>query len=376
MIDLLRGGARLVGDAVVGTTRVVEGVHAAVLRTVGVPAPGPPDRAGPLSARVYDAVRLVARGVGRGVDAALVRLAPLLDARDWSGAGRDAFVAALNGVLGDHLDASRNPLATPMTLRRDGRPLAASDADGARPRIVLLVHGLCMHDGQWRRRAADGRERDLGARLARALDATLVHVRYNSGLPIERNGRALAVLLESMQARWPVPLESIAIVGHSMGGLVARSACAHGERAAHAWRARVTDLVFLGTPHHGAPLERAGHMVDSLLGATPWSAPFARLGAVRSAGIVDLRHGDATALPHDIRCHAIAATLAAPGGSLAERALGDGLVPLRSALGADRVHGLAIPRARRHVAYRTGHFGLLESDEVAARVEAWLAHVR
>ena len=49
----------------------------------------------------------------RRIDTALVPLAPLLkEPSSWP--GREPFVAALNGVLGDHLAASSNPLAVAM----------------------------------------------------------------------------------------------------------------------------------------------------------------------------------------------------------------------------------------------------------------------
>src|SRR5690606_21950304 len=108
---------------------------------------------------------------------------------------------------------------------------------------------------------------------------------------IAANGRELAQRLERLVKYWPGPLQSITIVGHSMGGLLARSAVHEGRRASHRWPALVKHLVFLGTPHHGAPLERAGHGADLLLASSPYSAPLARLGRLRSAGITDLRHG-------------------------------------------------------------------------------------
>lgn len=99
-------------------------------------------------------------------------------------------------------------------------------------------------------------------------------------------------LLEALLHAWPVPLSELVIIGHSMGGLVARSACHFGAVAHHDWLRRLDKLVFLGTSHHGAPLERGGNSVDMLLGISRYTAPFARLGKVRSAGITDPRHGN------------------------------------------------------------------------------------
>ena len=191
-----------------------------------------------------------------------------------------------------------------------------------------------------------------------------------------------------------MPVEEISVVAHSMGGLLIRSAAQDAsERRLH-WRTRLKNIVFLGTPHHGAPLERGGNVVDGLLGMTPFTAPFARLGRLRSAGITDLRYGyvcDADwhghdrfhrrtdprrclPLPDDVACFTLAATTAAKRGLLADRLLGDGLVPLHSALGedADAKLNLHFRRAAKAVVYRTGHNALLWRPEVGRQVLAWL----
>ena len=157
-------------------------------------------------------------------------------------------------------------------------------------------------------------------------------------------------------------------------------------------------VVFLATPHHGAPLERAGSWVDEVLGHTPlvsrFTAPFAKLGHVRSAGITDLRYGHllasdwqghekyrracdnrtAVPLPAGVACFAVAATLAPKRSVLAERLTGDGLVPLNSALGLhnDPQRQLAFPRHHQLVVHRTGHLALLGSPVVAQQLAAWL----
>ena len=169
-----------------------------------------------------------------------------------------------------------------------------------------------------------------------------------------------------------------------MGGLVARSACHHAKGANHAWLKRLDDLVFLGTPHLGAPLERAGAWVDFLIGISPYTAPFARLGKVRSVGIKDLRHGsvrddgEPAALPAGVRCYAIAASRQQRPSASGTRTRGDGLVPVSSALGLhrDALLDLAIPEARRRVIYGTGHLDLLNSAEAYSLVRRWLRRAR
>jgi pimeloyl-ACP methyl ester carboxylesterase len=229
--------------------------------------------------------------VGGGVDAMLDTLAPLV--RELPDTPRrDALLAALNGVLGDHLAATGNPLAIPMRLRRSRRgarpsPRAlAARVPRASATVVVAVHGLCMSDRHWARDGHDHR-----AVLARALAADVLSLSYNTGLHVSTNGRELAALLETLVDAWPVEVKRLVVVGHSMGGLVARSAAEYGARSQHRWRDRLDSLVFLGTPHHGSPLERAGHGVDVLLESVPYAAPFARLGRVRSAGITDMRYG-------------------------------------------------------------------------------------
>jgi hypothetical protein len=309
---------------------------------------------------------------------------------------REAVVAALNGVLGDYLAETDNPLAIPMQVRSDGRPveLSREGVAAAYPqagrKIVVLMHGLCMNDLQWMRST-----HCHGAELARTLGYTPVYLHYNTGLHISLNGRALTAMLEALVAAWPAPLEELAVVAHSMGGLVARSAHHYGTLAGDAWPSRLRKLVFLGTPHHGATLERAGHWLHRVAEKTPFSAPFARLGNIRSAGITDLRHGSLldddwegrdrfahghdtrrpVPLPEGVRCFAVAATRGTSARDLRSRLLGDGLVPLPSALGhhEDPQFDLAFPEAHRWVAYGTGHFDLLDRPAVYERIRGWLA---
>jgi pimeloyl-ACP methyl ester carboxylesterase len=391
----LRGAARLATDATAGLTDLVEAMHARIARVPGLGAPE--GRAGGISGLVYKTIRGVTRLVGGSVDALLGLLVPALSPHDAS-PEREAIVAALNGVLGDHLAATSNPLATAMAFRRDGRalvletPALAARLPDAGGRLLVLMHGLCMNDLQWSRNG-----HDHGAALARELGFTPVHLHYNSGLHISTNGRALAHQLERLVACWPTPVERLVLIGHSMGGLLARSALHHAAQAGHRWPEHLHDLVFLGTPHHGAPLERAGNWVDIVLGATPYAAPFARLGKVRSAGITDLRHGNLQdvdwagrdrfehapdrrlhlplPLPEQVRCFVIAASTGQQGGDLKDRLLGDGLVPLDSALGRHRdpARSLAFAETRQWVGYGMNHLDLLNHAEVCARLRQWLA---
>eukprot|EP01034_Spumella_vulgaris_P045189 gene45189-56272_t len=317
----LRGAVRLATDATAGLTGLVEAMHERIARLPGFAPTAQAGRTTGITGLVYKTVRGVTRVAGGSIDALLGLLGPVL------GTGRDspereAVVAALNGVLGDYLVTTTNPLATPMSLR------VAGPATG---RVVVLAHGLCMNDLQWQRNG-----HDHGAMLARERGYTALYLHYNTGRHISENGDAFAHKLETLLAQWPVPVEELVIVGHSMGGLVARSACHDGARAGHRWLAQLSKLVFLGSPHHGAPLERGGNWVHLLTGLTPYTAPFTRLAKLRSAGITDLRHGSLlegdwagrdrfahgnappapVPLPSGVACYAVAATIGKDAGQL------------------------------------------------------------
>ena len=394
----LRGAARLATDATAGLTDLVEAMHERIARIPGLGSRAFDGRTGGITGLVYKTIRGVTRVAGGSIDALLGLLAPALSTANDKGTPspeREAIVAALNGVLGDYLAASANPLATPMAFRRDGKALAlepaalAAGLPNAGPKVLLLLHGLCMNDLQWQR---DGH--DHGAALARELGYTPVYLHYNSGLHVSINGHALAQQMDRLVEAWPVPIERLVLLGHSMGGLLARSALHYGAQAGQRWPARVDDLLCLGTPHHGAPLERAGNWVDILLGATPYAAPFARLGKLRSAGITDLRHGNLLdedwvgrdrfarhadqrqplPLPEATRCYAMAASIGEKTGDLKDRLLGDGLVPLDSALGRHKYPEctLDFPEHRQWVGYGMNHLELLSRPAVFAQLREWL----
>lgn len=241
---------------------------------------------------------------------------------------------------------------------------------------MLFVHGLCLNEGHW---IQDGHNQ--GEALATELGYTTLYLRYNTGLPIANNGQELAGLLENLLRNWPVEVSDLAIVGHSMGGLLSRSACHEGSIAGHDWLQRLRSLVFIGSPHHGAPLERGGSWMDAVMELSPYMAPFTRIGKARSAGINDLQHGSITdrrqdfiPLPGGVDCYAMAATLGKKRSRLAERLLGDGLVPLDSALGKSRnpESTLAIPTNRQWVGFETGHMALLGSPGVYKQMRGWL----
>jgi pimeloyl-ACP methyl ester carboxylesterase len=364
----LQGLGRLAIGATLGITDLVEQMHSTIA-AAPLPLEGhTPRKARGIAGLVYGSVRGITRLVGGTLEAVLGPF-EASTGEALSSFEREAALAIANGVLGDFLEKSGNPLAIRMSFRQGGQPLKLSSAAQPTGKILLLVHGLCRNDLQWSPETVEGEEGPI-AKLGRKLGYTPVALHYNSGLPIADNGRRLAELLEGLVGQWPVRLEELAIVGHSMGGLVARCACRHAETAGLAWLPRLRRAIFLGTPHRGAPLERGGHAFEQLLGQSPYSAPFTRLGRIRSAGITDLRHGlvDAS-LPAGVAAFAIAGTLAKDENDLAGGLLGDGLVPVASALGLD------LPPENQWIAYGTGHLRLVASPAVCEKLEAWLAPV-
>ena len=391
-VEDLRGATRLVVEATKAVADLVEEMQ----RTIGG---GPALLGRPLerptrglAAPIYGYVRAVTGLVGAGLDLALAQLASAI------GAGRprpehEAILAAMNGVFGDYLRETRNPLSIDMRVRHGGRALTlerqalAETLPQLGSKLLVLVHGSCMNDLQWNRKG-----HDHGAALARDLGYTPVYLHYNSGLHISTSGREFATLLEKLVSVWPVQIEELVILGHSMGGLVARSACHDAEGKGHAWREKLGALICLGSPHHGAPLERGGNWVDFLLGISRYSAPLARLGTIRSAGVTDMRFGSVLdedwqnvdrfafgtdcrpplPLPEGVRCYTIAATTAPKP---APKLPSDGLVPVDSALGRCSRPELTLgfPEDHQLIVYGAKHLDLLDRPEVCAQLASWLA---
>jgi pimeloyl-ACP methyl ester carboxylesterase len=248
-----------------------------------------------ISGAVYGGLRGATRVAGGGLDRALARR-EVHDGR-WLSArpGGAAAIAAVNGLIGDRLEAEGSDLAEPMAVRVGGHvvppepvALAAAFPDAA-PRIAVFVHGLMETEHAWRLGAAGAGT--YGERLGRDLAITPVEVRYNTGRHISENGRSLHELLEDLVAAWPVDVERVALIGHSMGGLVARSAAHQASLEGAGWVRRVRHVVSLGSPHMGAPLEQAVHVASAALHRLPDTRPWAAFLRRRSAGIRDLRGG-------------------------------------------------------------------------------------
>ena len=207
-------------------------------------------------------------------------------------------LAAINGIYGDELANRENGFALTMQIRRKGQPVAltadsiANAFPKATGRIVVFVHGWCMTERSWWRNPRTGETlRPYGKRLRKDLGYTPVFLRYNSGFHISQNGQELADLLDQLHTLWPVPVEELVLVGHSMGGLVSRSACHYGLEREQAWTRAVRHVVCLGSPHLGADLEKGVNAASWALAKLPETRGMASFLNTRSAGVKDLRYG-------------------------------------------------------------------------------------
>ena len=292
---------------------------------------------------------------------------------------RGRFVSsAVNGLIGDRLLRERPQLAIPMAVRRHGRDvepepesLAAAFPE-ATGELVVFLHGLCENESYWDRHR-DRQGTTYAAMLAER-GWTPLMLRANTGLPLRENGAALTALLQRVVEAWPVPVTRIALVGHSLGGLVVRAAGAVASEVDEPWSDRVTDVVTLGTPHLGAPIAWGIGHGSRGLSMLKETAAFGRILDWRSRGVHDLVSGlaeDVPPLPH-ARYHLVAATLTRSERHPVGHVVGDLLVRPRSAYGRDRTRTLFPGADVLHVG-RTDHFGLLNHPEVHAALKRWLA---
>jgi pimeloyl-ACP methyl ester carboxylesterase len=261
----------------------------------------------------------------------------------------------------------------------------------ATPRLVVFVHGLMEEEHGWRLGVRQGRL-DYGTRLSQELGFTPVYVRYNSGRHISENGRSLADLLESIVAAWPVEVEQIALVGHSMGGLVSRSACFRASTEEAAWVQNVRYVISLGSPHMGAPLEQAAHVASYAANLLPETRMFSTFLRRRSPGIRDLRQGSLVDEdwrdrdPEALRAAAcqevpllegathcfVSATVTRSARHPLGRVIGDTLVLKPSATGRSRTRKLAFEDEFGLHIGATNHIALLNHPAVYAKLREWL----
>lgn len=388
----LRAASRLGGRAFAGMVSRIEQVHQAAAGR----AFGPARQAGAPARLVHDAVAkglyLAIRSAGIAAGAVSGEIASLAGAGGQPAAAAprgNMALAALNAVAGDQLGSDLAPLAIPMAVRSGGRDVQLTGQElaavfpQATSRLAVFVHGLAETDDSWHRRSADCVP--FGPRLRSEFGYTPVYIRYNTGRHVSDNGRDLAGLFDGLMAAWPAQADEILLVGHSMGGLVIRSACHYGQQSSAAWTQRVRHVFYLGAPHLGAPLARAAGLAGWALGRAAETKPFVTLVNGSSSGIKDLRHGyileddwagcdldsclrdhrSDTSLLAGANHYAISATVTADPGSAIGGVVGDLLVQPASAHGrrARRQH-IPFPVESRHGLGGMHHFDLLNHPAV------------
>jgi pimeloyl-ACP methyl ester carboxylesterase len=405
--DELRDAGSLAGTTFGEIAALAQDVHRAVAHRLFdlAGAPAQPIRL------MHDGIAAIAYGSTRlgvkylppaaGLIAAAVHDPKAESAHDLPG-GR-FVLGAVNGFLGDQIAERQPALAPQMRMRLHGGPLRhlpanlAADArefGSATGRLVVFIHGLCETDLCWSF-AAEKRWGDrtctYGSRLRDDDGWTPIYLNFNTGLHISQNGRELADKLEELVELWPVDVTEIALVGHSLGGLVARSAAHQANEAGHGWLEPLRHIVGLGAPHLGAPLERFANWGTHRLARLPETRPFAAFLNRRSVGIKDLRYGAVLEDdwlgfdPDELLCdHCTPATLL-PGVaySVASATLSrephglfatDLLVQHSSAHGIGKVRSIPFDKERTfHLGGRKHHFDLLADARVYDQLRRWLA---
>jgi pimeloyl-ACP methyl ester carboxylesterase len=393
LADFFEGLAQLATTGVVEITDIVEAIHREVImRPIGrFNDKHLNNWQRGITGRIYGTIRHIMLMVGNNLASVLQLYKNFIVQKTDHKPLPDSIkklVNVLNGVMGDHLVNNQNALAIPMMLyTKDGTP----QSEVLSGRVVILCHGLCMSHLSWQAQE----EGSMGAAiLLKQPDTTVLYLDYNTGRRISRSGRKFSQLLQDLVDNNP-NISQIDLVGHSMGGLVSRSALFYGEQERLDWMRRVGNLITLGSPHHGAVLERIGNHVQEIIGKLPFAGSLAKLGDVRSAGIIDLRHGsirDAdwkalegrSVLPRDFRHPArlpsgiktyfvASALLETHYESKVTDLLGDSLVSVASALGEDDAeHALFVPDGHKAVFYGVNHMNLIHSRRVREQVVEWL----
>ncbi len=390
----IQGLVRLITDATIGITALVEAMHQRILYPPFLPSTPIQHLLSKIASFTYHNIKWSTKQIGNGLDKILSPLHPMIREKGTS-IEQETIRAVLNGVIGDYLDKTNNPLKIEMQLKHQEESL---DLEAESPfaslnhitgNLILMIHGSCMNDLQWTRK-----EHNHGKAISKDLNSTVLYLHYNTGRHISTNGKALNLLLERLVQQWPVQIKSIKIIAHSMGGLVSRSACYYGQTDQKTWPSLVKKMVFLGSPHHGAPLERLGNYLDHILEAIPYAKPFARLGKIRSAGVTDLRFGNLIdedwqnedrfknihdqrkdiPLPQGIECFAIAAVLGKHNNLKSSSLIGDGLVHVNSALGKHKksYKTLTFKEENIWIAYEQNHLDLLSHPETYDKIKTWL----
>lgn len=306
----------------------------------------------------------------------------------------------LNGALGNHFESWKLPLSREMGFYQEGsfvdiQELAARISVGKqKKKLCILIHGLVSDETMWKfPKSSD----DYGKLLHSDFGIIPAYIRYNSGRHISDNGQDLNHLLSALYSICGKQIQEIQLITHSMGGLVARSACYYGQKTKSKWISSVSKIVFIGSPHHGAPLEKFGNYVTSILGIIP--NPFTRLTKrainLRSAGIKDLRYGllveedwkgkdpDAFAnsektfvpLVPSIQYYVVTGTLHQNSEHFLSEFFGDAIVGKGSAIGKSGNSKYDLNFTKENIAEIPGvtHIKLMHDEAVYSQIRVWFS---
>lgn len=366
----VQGLIQLHQEGFTGVVDLVESMHQRIMSLGGLLSHNPNQTKG-IPRLVYQSIRHISQLSFKASAMAIGAVQPWLPkVNDKS---RNQWVSILNGVLGDHLVRTHNPLAIEMTWIHEGQAISPQQAALAcqqqQAQPLFMIHGLCMNDQMWTRK-----QHNHGQLLAEEYELFPIYLRYNSGLAIHENGQQLAQMLNVFQQSMTTPFQ-MRFLCHSMGGLVMRSAIHTGLEKHSNWVQHIQQVLFLGTPHQGAVLEKSGHLLEYLISISPYSAPFLKITQIRSQGIKDLRQAKLTPshqhvqLPKHISSHAFAASLSKQDKHKTQK--GDGLVTVNSALGKhhDTSKSIHFDSDKQHLFIELSHLDLLSDKRVYDRLK-------
>ena len=230
------------------------------------------------------------------------RMKSAVKSQNWAKTGR----SVLNGIIGDYLEKENSPLAIKMGFYHRGRKLDLNESLASQfdspltNKVVLLVHGLTNLETVWDfpsnsliRDDESSEPQNYGTKLQQDFSYTPIYLRYNTGLPVERNAEELSNLLANLMKVFPVEIEELTLIGFSMGGLLCRDAQRFALMESALWLQALSKVFYIGSPHEGAPLEKIGYFAGEVFRQLPkeYLSHWADVIDVRSEGIKDLKHG-------------------------------------------------------------------------------------
>lgn len=387
-LDMIEGLAQLATTGAVEVTELVESIHREImLRPLQRVLPDSMNLwSYTMTNKVYGVIKHIMQLSGNQTASALRALNTVVNDTPLTFAEKFT-VNAINGLMGDHLVHENNPLALDMMLYDRYGHVFDKRLQG---RVVIMIHGLCMSYHSW----YPAEDIGLGEHIVYSQpDTTILYLDYNTGRRISQNGHSFSSLLQELVDDNP-DISHIDLIGHSMGGLVGRSAMFYGKQDCMSWTKKLDHYISLGSPHHGAVLERIGFFLQESLSKVPIAGNLSRILDLRSAGIIDLRHGSirdddwkhllnrmgmsddirkSAPLPANVNAYLVAATLDPVPKKHARDIVGDGLVSVASALGEHKgEHDLQVPESHKAVFYGVNHIDIQYNDRVRQQIIEWL----